>query len=141
VPAARRTEAAERRAAFWRTPSGHVLGAVSIVVVGLVGTRQLITHSTAALVAFGIFVVVLALLALSRDPRVRVADSGVLGSYFIVSGFAHFNGLHSTPIGCLGIFLVLIMAALLVAITRQQKRLGSSAAQAEPPTERPQPGQ
>ncbi len=103
VPASRRTEAAERRAAFWRTPGGRVLGVVSFVMHGLLGTRQLITHSTAALVAFGIFVLVTVALSLSRDPRARVGVIGVSGIYFAVAGFAHFGGLHNTLTGSLGI--------------------------------------
>ena len=125
MPASRRTEAAERRAAFWRTPGGRVLGVVSFVVLGLLGTRQLITHSTAALVAFGIFVLVTVALSLSQDPRARVGVIGVLGIYFAVEGFAHFGGLHNTFTGSLGIFLVVITFALLVAMARQQRQLGA----------------
>jgi len=44
----------------------------------------------------------------------------VLGIYFAVAGFAHFGGLHNTFTGSLGIFLVVITFALLVAIARQQ---------------------
>jgi predicted anti-sigma-YlaC factor YlaD len=125
MPASRRTEAAERRAAFWRTPGGRVLGVVSFVVLGLLGTRQLITHSTAALVAFGIFVLVTVALSLSQDPRARVGVIGVLGIYFAVAGFAHFGGLHNTFTGSLGIFLVVITFALLVAMARQHGQLGA----------------
>jgi len=82
MPAARRTEGAERRAAFWRTPGGRVLGVVSFIVLGLLGTRQLITQSTAALVAFAIFVLAIVGLALSIDPRARAGLIGALGVYF-----------------------------------------------------------
>ncbi len=141
MPASRRTEAAARRAAFWRTPGGRALGIVSLVAVGLVGTRQLITHSTAALVAFGIFVVVTVALSLSRDPRARAAELGVLGVYFAVAGFADFGGLHSTPIGAVGILLLLITFALLVAIARQQGQLGAGSADGGDPNGRHGTGQ
>jgi len=141
MPASRRTEAAERRAAFWRTPGGRALGIVSLVAVGLVGTRQLITHSTAALVAFGIFVLVTVALSLSQDPRARAAELGGLGVYFAVAGFADFGGLHSTLIGALGILLLLITPALLVAIARQQGQLGAGSADGGDPNGRPGTGQ
>jgi hypothetical protein len=129
MPAARGVEGAERRAAFWRTPGGRVLGVVSFVVLGLVGTRQLITHSTAALVAFGLFVVVIVGLALSLDPRARAGLIGALGVYFAVSGFAHFGGLHSTPLGVVGVILVLVTAGTLGAIARHPKQFGARPAE------------
>ncbi len=53
---------------------------------------------------------------LSRDPRARAAELGVVGVYFAVAGFADFGGLHNTLTGSLGIFLVVITFALLVAM-------------------------
>jgi hypothetical protein len=64
-------------------------------------------------------------LSLFRDPRARVGVIGVLGIYFAVAGFAHFGGLHSTFTGSLGIFLMVITFALLVAMARQQGQLGA----------------
>ena len=109
------------------------MGVVAIVLVGFVGTRALITHSTAAAVAFGIFVVVVALMALPADPRARVGDSGVLGIYFVVSGFALFGGLQHVVIGYLGILLVLIASALLVVVTRKSGRPGDASSADGPP--------
>lgn len=132
MPAARRTEGAERRAAFWRTPGGRVLGVVSFIVLGLLGTRQLITQSTAALVAFAIFVLAIVGLALSIDPRARAGLIGALGVYFAVSGLAHFGGLHSTYLGVMGVFLVIVAVAMLVAIARHPEQLGVRPAEGEP---------
>jgi hypothetical protein len=117
------------------------LGVVAIVVVGFVGTRQFIAHSTAAVVVFGIFVLVVAFMALPADPRVRVADSGVLGIYFTVSGFSYFGGLHSVALGCVGILLMVISSALLVVVTRQQGRIGDGPAEGGTPPEGPGRGQ
>lgn len=129
MPAARGVEGAERRAAFWRTPGGRVLGVVSIIVLGLLGTRQLITQSTAVLVAFAIFVVTIVGLALSLDPRARAGLNGALGVYFAVSGFAHFGGLHSIYLGVMGVFLVLVTVAMLVAIARHPEHFGARPAE------------
>lgn len=119
------SEGAERRAAFWRTPRGRVLGVLSVIVLGLLGTRQLITHSTAALVAFAIFAVVIVLLALSLDARIRAAPLGALGVYFAVSEFAHFGGVHSTYLEVMGVFLIIVLVAMLVAIARHPAQLGT----------------
>lgn len=76
-----------------RSGRGRVVGGLATVVLGFSGGRGVITHSTAGVVAFVVFAVLVAVVEVAaRNPVLRPVPMLLLGVFLGLMGFVGVGG-------------------------------------------------
>jgi len=113
------TSADERSGRLLRSWRGRVVGGLATVVLGFSGGRGVITHSTAGVVAFVVFAVLVAVVVVaSRNPVLRPVPVLLLGVFLGLVGFVGVGGAHNTRVGWFSLVWLALGAIGLVAVLR-----------------------
>lgn len=110
---------ADERSGRWpRSWRGRVIGGLATVVLGFSGGRGVITHSTAGVVAFAVFAVLVAVVVASRNPVLRPVPVLLLGVFLGLVGFVGIGGAHNTRVGWFSLVWLALGAIGLIAVLR-----------------------
>ena len=116
------SSADERVGWLTRSRGGRAVSGLATVVLGFVGARGVITHSTAGLVAFGVFAAVVAVLAIPENRLFRPLPTLLLGVFLAILGFVGVGGAHNTRAGWFSLFWLALGALGLLLVLRAARR-------------------
>jgi len=116
------SSADERVGWLTRSRGGRAVSGLATVVLGFVGASGVITHSTAGLVAFGVFAAAVAVLVIPENRLFRPLPTLLLGVFLAILGFVGVGGAHNTRAGWFSLFWLALGALGLLLVLRAARR-------------------
>ncbi len=101
----------------WQTPRTRVIGVLSLLLIGFMGTRGALSTAPIFVVAYAVFALLAITLTVWRPTDIRVVSvrGMALGIYLTVVGFGVLGVGHNYVTGAAGAFWLLLAAIPLVA--------------------------